>query len=168
MSLPSLIEASRQLDFDEFTLNYSNPYVFLVGSPRSGTTMLKRMVNAHPWVAITRETHWIPRYYEKRKGVTEEGYVTERLVQHLFEHPRFEQMKFKHKALLKIIQEQPGLTYAALVSQIFDNYGRRKNKPLVGDKTPTYVRKLPMLHKLWPNARLVHLIRDGRDVWLSM
>jgi len=156
------------MDFDLSTLKSPNPYVFLVGSPRSGTTMLKRMINAHPLVAITRETHWIPRYYEKRKGVTEDGRITERLIEYLFEHHRFEQMKMKRSALLKIVRDQPELTYTSLVSQIFDNYGRRKKKPLVGDKTPTYVRKLPILHKLWPAARIVHLIRDGRDVWLSM
>ncbi len=167
-SPPSMTAADSQLDFGVSTRNPTNPYVFLVGSPRSGTTMLKRMVNAHPLLAITRETHWIPRFYEKRKGVTEAGHVTEGLVDHLFEHHRFEQMKIKRKSLLKILRDHNDLTYANLVTQIFDNYGRRKGKPLVGDKTPTYVRKLPLLHQLWPAARFVHLIRDGRDVWLSM
>lgn len=167
-SPPRVTAAASQLDFDTSTEKSCNPYVFLVGSPRSGTTMLKRMVNAHPLLAITRETHWIPRFYEKKKGVTTEGRVTESLVDQMFEHHRFDQMKIKRKALLKIIRDQPDITYADLVGQIFDNYGRRKNKPLVGDKTPTYVRKLPTLHKLWPAARFVHLIRDGRDVWLSM
>ncbi len=145
-----------------------NPYVFLVGCPRSGTTMMKRMVNAHPMVAITRETHWIPRYFEKNWGVTEDGLATEKIVEKLFEHHRFAQMKISRDRLLKLLRSQPDLTYAALVSQIFDRYGRRKNKLLVGDKTPTYVRKLPTLHTLWPNARIVHLVRDGRDVWLSI
>ena len=45
-----------------------NPYVFLVGCPRSGTTMLKRIVDAHPQILITRETHWVPRFYNRRKG----------------------------------------------------------------------------------------------------
>ncbi len=167
-SPPSMTIADSQLDFEVLTRKTTNPYVFLVGSPRSGTTMLKRMVNAHPLLAITRETHWIPRFYEKQKGVTAEGHVTEKLVDLLFEHHRFDQMKIKRRTLLKIVREQSDLTYASLVGQIFDHYGRRKNKPLVGDKTPTYVRKLPILHQLWPAARFVHLIRDGRDVWLSM
>ncbi|NOZ39397.1 MAG: sulfotransferase [Planctomycetes bacterium] len=167
-TLPELSTHESSTNDCPDTLRGTNPYVFLVGSPRSGTTMLKRMVNAHPSLAITRETHWIPRFYEKRKGVTAEGRVNEKLIDLLFEHHRFDQMKIKRKALLKIVREQPDLTYANLVGLIFDHFGRRKNKPLVGDKTPTYVRKLPVLHELWPAARFVHLIRDGRDVWLSM
>jgi len=150
------------------TLRGTNPYVFLVGSPRSGTTMLKRMVNAHPLIAVTRETHWIPGFFEKRKGVTYEGFVTDRIVKKLFEHHRFDQMKVKPERLTCMLADAPNMTYAALVSRIFDHFGKRKNKPLVGDKTPTYVRKIPTLHLLWPKAKFVHLIRDGRDVCLSM
>ncbi len=150
------------------TLRGTNPYVFLVGSPRSGTTMLKRMVNAHPLIAVTRETHWIPSYFEKRKGVTDEGFVTARIVKKLFEHHRFDQMKVKPERLASMVADAPSMTYSALVSRIFDHFGKRKNKPLVGDKTPTYVRKIPTLHLLWPKAKFVHLIRDGRDVCLSM
>ena len=36
-----------------------NPYVFIVGCPRSGTTLLQRVVDAHPDIAIIFETHWI-------------------------------------------------------------------------------------------------------------
>lgn len=42
-----------------------------------------------------------------------------------------------------------------------------KGKRYVGEKSPGYVRHIPTLHELWPDARIVHLIRDGRDVCLS-
>jgi hypothetical protein len=45
-----------------------NPYVFIVGCPRSGTTLLQRIVGAHPDIAIVFETHWIPRWFEERRG----------------------------------------------------------------------------------------------------
>ena len=145
-----------------------NPYVFFVGSPRSGTTMLKRMASAHSQLAVTRETHWIPKYYERRRGITDEGLVLPELVDQLFEYHRFSQMKLSRDRLLRICNRNPGLSYADLVTQIFDHYGKRKKKPLVGDKTPFYVRKIPTLATLWPQVRIVHLIRDGRDVALSM
>ena len=45
-----------------------NPYVFIVGCPRSGTTLLQRIVDAHPDIAVVFETHSIPRWLEKRRG----------------------------------------------------------------------------------------------------
>jgi hypothetical protein len=45
-----------------------NPYVFIVGCPRSETTLLQRIVDAHPDIAVVFETHWIPRWLEKRRG----------------------------------------------------------------------------------------------------
>ena len=38
----------------------------------------------------------------------------------------------------------------------------------MGDKTPGYVKEIDLLHELWPEARFVHLVRDGRDVCLSL
>lgn len=146
----------------------TNPYVFLVGSPRSGTTMLKRMVNAHPMITISRETHWIPRFFEKCKGVDMQGQVKPTIVKRLFEHKRFPQMKMSPEVLGEIVATNSELSYAELVSKIFDNYARRKKKPLAGDKTPNYVRRLDTLWKLWPQTRVLHIIRDGRNVWLSM
>ena len=45
-----------------------NPYVFIVGCPRSGTTLLQRIVGAHRDIAVVFETHWISRFLEKRRG----------------------------------------------------------------------------------------------------
>ena len=45
-----------------------NSYVFIVGCPRSGTTLLQRIVDAHPDIAVVFETHWISRWLEKRRG----------------------------------------------------------------------------------------------------
>jgi len=60
------------------------------------------------------------------------------------------------------------LSYASFVTGIFDLYGKSHGKALVGNKTPDAVRKLDTLHAIWPQARFVHVIRDGRDVALSM
>ena len=57
-----------------------NPYVFIVGSARSGTTLLQRMVDAHPQVAVINEARFIPRYFNKRTGLTPEGFVTPELI----------------------------------------------------------------------------------------
>lgn len=145
-----------------------NPYVFIVGCPRSGTTLLQRMAKIHPLIAITPEAPWIPRQFSKESGLTSEGVVTAELVPQLLEHPKFGRLGIGREQLLRLLNNGRSVSYSSFVSSIFDLYGNVKGKELVGNKTPGFVRKMHTLHRLWPEARVVHLIRDGRDVCLSM
>jgi hypothetical protein len=142
--------------------------VFIVGCPRSGTTLLKRIVNAHSQIAVSAETEWIPDFIETRTGVTPDGFVTPELIPKLFEHDRFYRFKIGPEELEEVISSGEPISYAQLVSGIFDAYGEDNGKALVGDKTPDYVRRIRTLHALWPKAKFIHLIRDGRDVCLSL
>jgi hypothetical protein len=144
-----------------------NPYVFLVGCPRSGTTLLQRLADAHAELAITPETHWIARFFERRKGLTPEGSVRHKLVRKLLAYPKFAQLGIGKPEVEGLLRAEAPVSYATFVSRLFDLYGTAQGKRLVGDKTPAYARHLPTLHALWPTARFVHLIRDGRDVCLS-
>jgi hypothetical protein len=149
------------------TNSKQNPYLFIVGCQRSGTGLLRRILNAHPWIAMTYETHWIPRWFEERKGLTAEGFVTPELISLLVESPRFIRMEISREELEGLIKPGEPVSYSNFITGIFDLYGRARGKTLVGDKVPGYVRKIPILHALWPKTRFVHLIRDGRDVCLS-
>lgn len=146
----------------------NNPYVFIVGCPRSGTTLLQRLVNAHPNIAITPESHWIPRLYAKSWALTPEGRVKPKLIRRLAGHSKFARLKISPEEIAELGGNGHPVSYGEFVSRIFDLYGERQGKSLVGDKTPDYVRSIETLHSLWPNARFVHVIRDGRDVALSM
>ena len=143
-----------------------SPYVFVVGCPRSGTTLLRRMLDAHPQIAITRETHWIPDIARDVRCVGADGRVTAALPDMLHAHPKFRTFGVERDELRALADGAP--SYPALVASLFERYGAARAKPLVGDKTPGYVRELPLLHRLFPRARVVHLIRDGRDVALSV
>jgi hypothetical protein len=125
------------------------------------------MVNAHPQIAITPEAHWIPRFFEERRGLTPEGVVTPDMIQQLLKHPKFANFHIQSQDLLGLIVKERPTSYGSLLTGIFDLYGQARGKALVGNKTPDSVRKLRTLHMLWPETRFVHLIRDGRDVALS-
>lgn len=147
-----------------------NPYLFIVGCPRSGTTMLERMVNAHPDIAIIHETHWITQFFKKQIGLDQSGFVNLKLIDALTRHHRFPLLNTTRDELEQILKDRDGATgYADFVARIFDNYGKKAGKKWVGDKTTGgYLRNLKLLHRLFPVARFVHLIRDGRNVCLSM
>jgi hypothetical protein len=124
-------------------------------------------VDAHAQLAITPETHWIARYFEKRKGLTLQGWVTSKLVRKLLAYHKFGQLGISRAELEGLLRSDGRISYATFTSRLFDLYGKAQGKRLVGDKTPAYARHLPTLHALWPGARFIHLIRDGRDVCLS-
>ncbi len=146
----------------------ANPVVFIVGCPRSGTTLLRRIVSAHPEIVITPEAHWIPVWFEQRKGLTPDGFVTAELVTELLAHNKFSLFGLGREALTSLIGGGQSLSYASFVTGIFDLYGEAQGKKAVGNKTPDSARRMGTLHVLWPEARFVHLIRDGRDVALSL
>jgi len=146
----------------------NNPVVFIVGCPRSGTTLLRRIVSAHPQIVITPEAHWIPLWFEKRRGLTPEGLVTPKLISELLGHGKFALFRLGREELMTLAGSGEPMPYATFVTGIFGLYGKARGKQLVGNKTPDSVRRMDTLHKLWPQARFVHLIRDGRDVALSL
>jgi hypothetical protein len=145
-----------------------NPAFFIVGCPRSGTTLLGRMVDAHPDIAVIHEGRFVPDFFERRRGLTDDGIVRPELIDELLGHPPFENVSVRREELERLLAAGDRVTYASFVSGIFDLHGRAHGKGLVGDKTPHYVRSLPTLHALWPGAKVVHLIRDGRDVSQSV
>jgi Sulfotransferase family len=145
-----------------------NPYVFFVGCPRSGTTLLLRIGDAHPELAIVGELHWVPRLWERRVGITPEGIATRELVDTVLADRRFRKLDLDAEVVAKVLKDGRQKHFARFVTEVFDLHGQAKGKPFVGEKTPGYVRLLPTLHSLWPQARVVHLIRDGRDLALSL
>jgi Sulfotransferase family len=146
-----------------------NPYVFVVGCPRSGTTLLQRMLDAHPGLAMINQTRWIADWYERRTGLTADGQVTPELLDRLYQNRHYTKLGIERRAL----EERLGLPsakvpYARFVSAVFDLYGEAQGIGPVGEKAPRYVSKLPVLDGLFPETRFVHIIRDGRDVALSV
>lgn len=149
----------------------TNPFLFIVGCSRSGTTLLQKVVAAHPDIAIIPETRWFARWYEKQTGITDDGMVRPELVAKLLKQHRLFRdidLGIRPEELYALVENKPGIRYADFVAYLFNRYGKTRGKPLVGNKTPGYVRRMSTLRELWPDAKYVHIYRDGRDVCLSM
>lgn len=114
------------------------------------------------------ETRWVDSWYTERKGVTAEGFVTDELITRLLDFPRFAHLGLAREDLEALLDGGRPVSYPSFVSRLFDLYGRSQGKHLVADKTPRYVRSVPALHELFPQAKFVHLVRDGRATSISV
>jgi Sulfotransferase family len=141
------------------------PAPFIVGATRSGTTLLRLMLDAHPQMAIPSETHFIP---DLIKAYRLESTSPERLAEVVTAHRRWGDFRLDADDLLERFRAIDPLTPGDAIRAFFELYAEREGKPRWGDKTPGYVREMHRIESVLPEARFVHLIRDGRDVALSV
>jgi hypothetical protein len=132
-----------------------NSYLFIVGWSRSGTTLLQRLVDAHPLIAITSQTNWVTRYSEMKTGLTPEALATPEMIPRFIEYHRFPSLGIAWEDLERLITPSERVLYSNFVSGVCDLYGETRGKRLAGSKIPAWVRRIPILHALWPEAKFV-------------
>jgi hypothetical protein len=144
--------------------------VFIVGMARSGTKLMRALLNQHPQISITlAESKFIP-YFIKKFG----------------DPPPFKNEKFVHsfineftKTTFYRVMKDTGYnldknefihfvdhsSWSAIFEHILVSFGPKRGiKDMIwGDKTPAYVNHMPLLKHLFPKAKFIHMIRDPRD-----
>lgn len=141
------------------------PFPFIVSSGRAGTTLLRAMLDSHPQVAITPQTYFITQFLSRRERY--EG--GERLDAGAFLGDVLPNKWFRRWGLdddevrAEVARAEPS-DYADGIRCLYRVFARSRGKSRYGDKTPNYISEIPSLAGLFPEARFVHLIRDGRDV----
>ena len=139
--------------------------MFVVGVARSGTTLLRWMLEEHPRIAIPIESHWIVELARRRRRWSPKR--QEEVLAEVLSNPKYRRWWMSEHEVRTAVRDQPS-SYSGLVAAVFSVYAARRGKPRWGDKTPWYVRHLELLDELFPNAVFVHIIRDGRDVAASL
>lgn len=155
----------------------NNGPIFIVGAPRSGTTLLQYMMRSHPRLSLpTGESHFfIPLYrnaeqfgdltrIENIRAILESMYRQSAE----FLDTDLHGIKFDIAALAEEFHRENRSTMPAIISGLFEKNARGEGKVRWGDKTPYYVLHIPKLMEWFPNAQIIHLIRDGRDCALSL
>jgi hypothetical protein len=111
---------------------------FLIGSPRSGTTILENILNCHASIAELYEPYYLwERYF------------------HMDDSDVWDPDDLTSKVMTALRRE-------------FSIFADKSGKPVVLDKSPLHVYNIPIIRKIFPGARWIHLVRDGRDVTLSI
>jgi hypothetical protein len=137
------------------------PPLFVLGVSRSGTTLLRVILDRSPGIAIPDETFFITQLAHRHPGVVDvEGFLDDarRL-------PRLAAWEVPAEELAA--RGRPGMRTGEAIAAVFTAYAAKHGKPRWGDKTPQYMRHLDLIDRLFPDAQYVHLIRDGRDAALA-
>jgi Sulfotransferase family len=140
------------------------PAPFVVGAARSGTTMLRLMLDAHPELAIPPETLFLPELIDAAK---EPGAGPAQLAEMLVTQRHFADFGIDSGEVTRAFGEIEPFEVGDAIRAFFNLYAAEQGKPRWGDKTPAYALSMKKIHRNIPEARFIHLIRDGRDVRLS-
>jgi Sulfotransferase family len=136
----------------------------IVGVPRSGTTLLRMMLDAHSALAIPPETGFLPQLVAL-DAVPDGGRAACDTITGAETWPDFH---LEAAAFARAIERLSPCTTADVARAFYRMYASRFGKSRWGDKTPTYGTEIDRIAALLPEAHILHVIRDGRDVMVSV
>jgi hypothetical protein len=142
--------------------------VFVLGCPRSGTTLMSRVLSGSVYGKPT-ETHFITKYYKRldRYGDLGTRDCFRKLASDILSERPVMQWKLAVSPddLWDVCERHD---YAGLVHGIMQVRSTARGYESWGDKTPHYLLDLDLLVRLFSEARFIYVVRDGRDVTLSL
>jgi len=141
--------------------------IFIVGAPRSGTTLCERILDAHPDIAIADEIIFFDIILKARSVIPELD--TAKRIRHFFQIlPRMDHVRYWHgiDAVLgevrKRLEADENASYQRFFLFLMQAYAESRHATRCGDKTPWNVRHLETIVRWFPNARIIHMVRDPR------
>ncbi|MBV9992983.1 MAG: sulfotransferase [Alphaproteobacteria bacterium] len=134
------------------------PAPFIVGVGRSGTTLLRLMLDAHPALAIPGETLFL-------QDLIKRGAAPDSFVDIVTASETWPNMAMRREALERAVAGAASLSEA--IRAFYRLYTEHRGKARWGDKTPYYRVYMKDIARLLPEAHFIHVIRDGRDSALS-
>ena len=145
-----------------------NP-VFILGAPRSGTTFLASLLGETEYGG-PYETHFIPKYFRKvsKYGDLNQLSNFKRLVNDILSERPIMQLNLNLDIDVMFNELERNREFATIANYICYFKNRQQGLTSWGDKTPWYITELPLLLELYPAAKFVYIVRDGRDVAFSL
>jgi hypothetical protein len=141
--------------------------IFVVGSGRSGTTLLQMMMNAHPDIAVAGELGFFDQILQLRRLIPDLSGPDQ--VDRVFEFlPRTDNFKFLSEVdtvfpeARRRLKADPKPSFEKLYRYILESYALAHGARRFGEKTPENIRHLDHLVTIFPNCRVIHLVRDPR------
>jgi hypothetical protein len=139
----------------EFRRFFPRPKFFVFGHARSGTTLLTRLIRLHPEVHCNYQAHFFTR---------------RPLLSSLVDSPEVEEWLTRKSNRWNHGKDLSSIVLRAAAEYIMEREAEREGKSIVGDKSPSstiHGQSVRDLHGLFPDAKVVYIVRDGRDVLIS-
>ncbi|MEW6512980.1 MAG: sulfotransferase [Pseudomonadota bacterium] len=150
-----------------------NDPLFIIGNPRSGTSMLRLILTSHTEVLIPPECGFIiwlqNKYADWHRADNNDPAKLSQFVEDLFSSKKFETWLLDKQAVENQITSRQPESYAELCGAVYGAFGQRIGKQFTvwGDKNNFHINHLTDLLALYSKARFLHIVRDGRDVACS-
>lgn len=137
------------------------PPLFILGVRRSGTTLLRIMLDRNSQLAIPWESYFLPQLANRHRGPIAVAPFADDL-------RRIGTLRAWGVDVEQVkARLHDGMSPGAALATVYETYAAERGKERWGDKTPMYMQYLSVLERLFPNALFLHLVRDGRDAALS-
>ena len=146
--------------------------IFIVGAPRSGTTMLAAMLGSHPDLAAGPETQFFSKLpleslQQAAASADWPRTATERLMSlTLADQPVVDLFETSRAGIEAFLSEREA-SVQAMLEALTVPYARSRGAVRWVEKTPNHILNLGTLRALWPDAAIIRIVRDPRDVGLS-
>lgn len=143
---------------------------FIIGNPRSGTTLLRLMLNQHDEIIVPPEcgfSIWLSDQFVGDDFSSNQ--VKKKFISQVVQSRKFETWGLTEQEIIEFIQQQHCNTYQDVVLAVYLFYALKNggNPHLIGDKNNFYISHLEKIDMLFSNPKYTFIVRDGRDVACS-
>lgn len=149
--------------------NKNKPPIFIIGNPRSGTTLLRLMLTCHPGIAVAPESGFLIGLYAKYKEFCGDMQQIKEFAKDVVNSQKVELWRITVHGLTEYLIDKNSKTYSELSSGVYEYYGliHQSKKDRWGDKNNSFLNYIDLISVIFPEAVFIHIIRDGRDIACS-
>lgn len=142
--------------------------VFIVGMPRSGTTLVSNILSRHSQVYISPETHFVAHDWRINNKLDLAVRANrDKVIDGFIRGDWFDTLKIDHEELRSRFRDDDQCTFPAIFHFILQVQSQRLGKPITGEKTPGHYEHVHTLLQWFPDARVIFMMRDPRAVSAS-
>ncbi len=146
------------------------PPIFIIGNPRSGTTLMRLLISGHKNIVIPPESSFAVWLYSKYEDQPTDSSFISKYIVDLMQTKKIDTWNLNNKDLYEyLLSQNKYQSYGDFVSRIYLFYAHKQKKSAHrwGDKNNSHIMYLSAIDKIFPKAYYIHIIRDGRDVACS-